>query len=105
MQITESSWSGWTKNYIPEEKINKYDIKLNKKYSINNGHLEFEVIKIYDDNIVIKTTKSFSDSKEAVNLNSKKTEFTIYSNEETKLTTPTMDAGEIYNLKLVKEDN
>ena len=100
LQIKESSWSGM-KNYKPKEVTEKYDIVLGKKYTIS-GFLTFKIERINTNYIVIKTTDAFSDSKKGINLNSKKKIFKIYINKETKLTTLTMDAGEIYYLKLTK---
>ena len=96
LRIKESSWSGWTNNYKPKERTKEYDIVLGKEYSINSNSFIFTIKK------VIKTTRPFSDNKDGINLNSKKTIFKISSSKTTKLKTPTTDAGEIYYLKLVK---
>lgn len=107
LEITESSWSGWSEDYKPEEKTNKYNVELNKEYSINpNGMVDgltFTIKEINKDNIVIETTTAFSDKEEGIDLRSDKKEFTIYLDKEKKLITPTMDAGDIYKIKLIKE--
>ena len=102
LQIKESSWSGWERDYKPKEVTRKYNIVLNKKYSTKSGSLQFVVKEINNDNIVIKTTYPFSDSKEGINLNSNKKTFTVYYDKTLELTTPSTDAGDIYYLKLVK---
>ena len=102
LQIRESSWSGWDRNYKPKEVTKKYNIVLNKKYYTESGRLQFVVKDINNDNIVIKTTSSFSDSKKGINLSSNKKVFKVYYDEELKLVTPTTDAGEIFYLQLIK---
>ena len=102
LEIKESSWSGWSENYKPEETTNDYDVFLDREYSIDSGGLTFVIKEINKDNIVIETTEPFSDKEEGIDLFTKKTEFTIYLDKEIELTTPTMDAGDIYYLKLKK---
>ncbi len=102
LEVTESSWSGWSENYKPEEKTYYYDIVLDKEYSSESGRFKFKVIEVNKDNIVVKTTEVYSDKEEGIDLNTKKTEFTIYLNKKTTLTTPTMDEGDIYYLTLKK---
>ena len=102
LKIKESSWSDSMENYKPKEVTNEYDVVLGKKYNINSGNLVFKVEKINANSIVIKTEEVFYNSKKGINLNRKKKIFKIYINKETKLTTLTMDAGEIYYLKLTK---
>jgi len=102
LQIKESSWSGWDRDYKPKEVTRKYNIVLNKKYYTKSGSLQFKVIKINEDNIIIKTTWPFSDNSKGINLNSNKTKFKVYYNKVLKLVTPTTDAGDIYYLKLIK---
>lgn len=100
--IKESSRSWRTPDYKPEETTNEYDIILNKEYSINNNNLNFKITQINDKNIIIETSSPFSDYKQWINLMTDKTEFTIKLNRTTKLTTPTMDAWNIYYLTLKK---
>lgn len=102
LEITESSWSGWSEDYKPEEVTKTYEIEKDKEYKIDNGGLIFTIKEINKDNIVIETKESYSDSKKGIDLRTEKKEFTISIDETTKLTTQTMDAGEIYYLKLVK---
>ncbi len=104
LEIKESSWSGWSEDYEPEETTKEYEIVLNKEYVVNPNSLglTFTIKKINKDSIVIETTEPFSDSKEGIDLYTKKTEFTVKAGETLELTTPTMDSGDIYYLRLIK---
>ena len=100
--ITESSWSGWEKDYKPKEKTTKHEILSNKKYVI--GRLTFNITKINKDSIEIKTTDSFSSLDTGIDLGSTEKEFTVNAGKTLKLTTPTTDAGNIYYLSLEKNE-
>ncbi len=102
LQIKESSWSGWSEDYKPEEVTNEYDVVLGKEYKTNSGKFVFKIKKIEKNCIIIVTQDVFSDNEDGIDLNSKKKEFKVSFDKEIKLTTPTMDAGDIYYLKLVK---
>ena len=119
LKISEYSWSGYSKDYKPEEIEKEYDIKLNKKYVIktrkfsykqDNEWVEeekeifsFNVVEINDSSIKIETYQPFSDNTDGtINLHSDKKEFIVTNGIPLKLTTPTMDAGEIFTLTLIK---
>ena len=102
LQIKESSWSGLSEDYKPNEVTHKYDIVLGKDYNIDNGRLGFKVIKINSDSIIIETKETYSDDENGIDLNSTKKKFEVFDDKEIKLTSTTMDAGYIYYLKLVK---
>lgn len=102
LRIKESSWSGWIKDYKPKETTNDYEIELDKEYSINSDNLKFTIKEIGKDYIIIKTDKVFSDKESGIDLLSKKTEFKVYLDKETKLTEAQTDEGNIYYLSLVK---
>lgn len=104
LKVIKSSWSGWDEDYFPEDKTFEYDIELNKEYEVSKGSLglTFTIKKINKDNIVIDTTEPFSDSEKGISLRTDKTEFVIEKGKTLKLTTPTMDAGNIYYLSLEK---
>ena len=55
LKIKESSWSGWTENYEPDEVTNTYDVVLNKEYSIASSKFQFKIEEVNSDNIVITT--------------------------------------------------
>ena len=119
LKILESSWSGWSKDYKPEEIEKEYDIKLNEKYVIKTRNfscekdnewveeereiLSFNISEVNDDSIKINTYQVFSDNEDGtINLLTDKKEFIITTEKPLKLTTPTMDAGEIFILTLIK---
>lgn len=102
LQIKESSWSGLSEDYKPNEVTHKYDIVLGKDYNIDNGRFGFKVIKINSDSIIIETKETYSDDENGIDLNSTKKKFEVFDDKEIKLTSTTMDAGYIYYLKLVK---
>lgn len=119
LKILESSWSGWLVDYKSKEIEKEYDIKLNEKYVIkttkqsyvkDNKCVEeeeeifsFKIIEINNCSIKIRTFQSFSDNDDnTVNLLSDKKEFIVTNEKPLKLTTPTMDAGEIFILSLIK---
>ena len=102
LQIKESSWSGLSEDYKPNEVTHKYDIVLGKDYNIDNGRFGFKVIKINSDSIIIEMKETYSDDENGIDLNSTKKKFEVFDDKEIKLTSTTMDAGYIYYLKLVK---
>ncbi len=102
LRIKESSWSGWTENYKPKEVTNDYEVVLDKEYSVDSDYFKFKITKINKDSIIIQTESPYSDKEKGIDLNSKKTEFEIFLDKETELTTPTMDEGRIYYLQLVE---
>lgn len=102
LQIKESSWSGWSDGYEPEEVTNDYDIVLGEEYNIDDGNFIFKITKINNDSIIIETKDAFSDKENGIDLSTTKKEFEVFFDKEITLKTPTMDAGDIYYLKLVK---
>lgn len=115
IKVISSSWSGWSRDYVPEETESYCSLELNKKcvvktrqYSRANGEryeedvLSFEVVKINNDSVAIHTFQNFSDSKEGIDLRSKKRDFVIKNGESIELTTPTMDYGDIFTLTLLR---
>ena len=119
LKIVESSWSGWSKDYKPEEVEHEYDINLNEKYVIKTSKISlkkdnewieeerevfsFNIIEINESSIKIQTFQPFSDKDNGtINLFSDKKEFVITDEKPLKLTTPTMDSGEIFILSLIK---
>jgi len=102
LQIKESSWSGWSEDYTPKEVTNDYDIVLDKEYNVDSGNFIFKITKINKDSIIIETKDVFSDQESGIDLNTNKKKFEVFSDKEITLTTPTMDEGNIYHLKLVK---
>ncbi len=101
LQVIESDWSGWTENYTPEKLTNEFEFELGKEYTLKKTKMTFKVVEINKDNIVIETSEVLSDNEEGIDLNADKKKFTI-TTKETKLETPTMDAGDIYYFQLIK---
>ena len=64
LQIRESSWSGWSEGYEPEEVTNDYDIVLGEEYNIDDGNFIFKIKKINNDSIIIETKDEFSDKED-----------------------------------------
>lgn len=117
--IKQSSWSGWSKDYKPEEIEKEYEIKLNEKYIIKTTNvsylkdgkmveeerevLSFNISEVNDNSIKINTYQPFSDNENnTINLHTDKKEFIITTEKSLKLITPTMDYGDIFIFTLVK---
>ena len=101
LKVTAEDWSGWSEDYKSTPKEFVYDIELNKEINLNDSYkFGFEIIKITDTYITIKTNQPMSDSETGINLNSRKTEFNVEKGKKIKLTTPTMDAGGIYEIEV-----
>lgn len=117
--IKQSSWSGRTPDYKPQEIEKEYELNLNAKYVIatrtlshvQDGDfvneeeevLSFNITEVTDDSIKITTYQPFSDNDNgSINLRSDKKEFVISTDKPLKLMTPTMDYGDIFIFTLVK---
>ena len=100
--VKESSWSEWVDS-VPKEKATEYDVVKGKEYTINDYSFKVTILDVKKDRIVIKTSQPLLGSANGVDLNSTKTEFDVYLNKELKLTTPTLDAGEIYYFTLTNK--
>ena len=108
IKIVKNTWSGWVES---SEKINEKPknnevfckIKLNAECngggSIGGG-LVFKITEVSEDSVKIHTTKSYSDKDGGIDLLTDKKDFVIKATEPLELTTPTMDAGEIFTLTL-----
>lgn len=114
IRVVSSSWSGWSKDYKPVEKESFCEIKLYEKCVVTTRHysdtsgsewdeeiLSFEVRSVDDDKISIHTFQDFS--YEGSGLRNTKRDFVIEAGESLRLTTPTMDEGDIFTLSLTEE--
>ncbi len=99
--IRGTSWSGWNGGNSYKIDNEEFAILKGKEYTYNND-FKFEIIKINDDSVVIKTKDAYSDSENGIDLHTTKTKFTITYEKELKLATPTMDVGTSYYLILEK---
>lgn len=117
--IKQSSWSGWSSDYKPNEIEKEYEIKLNEKYVVKTTKisyikdekmveeeeeiLSFNISEINEDSIKINTYQVFSDNEDGtVNLHTDKKEFIVTTEKPLELITPTMDYGEIFIFTLIK---
>ncbi len=119
LMVEESSWSGWSEDYEPEVETEEIDVHLDKKYVVKTRKVStytdgveesreeevfsFEITSINEDSIDIHTFQVFSDKEEGIDLMSDKQDFTVTVDEPLKLTTPTMDEGDIFTLTLVRK--
>jgi hypothetical protein len=114
IRVVSSSWSGWSKDYKPVEKESFCEIKLYEKCVVTTRHysdtsgrewdeeiLSFEVRSVDDDKISIHTFQDFSYNGSG--LRNTKRDFVIEAGESLRLTTPTMDEGDIFTLSLTEE--
>lgn len=116
MIVKQSSWSGWSEDYKPQEIENEYDIVVNKKYIITNKVLtwqdeekvekevevlSFVISEVNDNSIKINTNRVLSDNEEGIDLYTKKKEFIITTEKPLELITPTMDQGYIFIFTLI----
>lgn len=113
IKIISSSWSGWSENHQSDETESYCEIELHKKCIVKTRQISdleggnqkeeifsFEITAINTNSIDIHTLQVFSDSKNGVDLQSNKQDFTIKLDEPLTLTTPTMDAGDIFTITL-----
>lgn len=116
--VEKSSWSGWVEDYEPEKETITYDVQLQHRYVVETREhslmekgewrtedeevFSFKITKINDDSIDIHTFQVFSEGEDGIDLNSKQQDFTIKIDQPTTLTTPTMDAGDIFTLTLTR---
>lgn len=116
IKIISSSWSGWSENHESDETESYCEIELHKKcivktrqISDSEGNeqkeeiLSFEITAINTNSIDIHTLQVFSDNENGVDLQSNKQDFTIKLDEPLTLTTPTMDAGDIFTITLSQD--
>lgn len=108
IKIVRNTWSSWVES---SEKVNgkpknnevfckiKLNAECNGGGSIGGG-LVFKITEVSEDSVKIHTTKSYSDKDGGIDLFTDKKDFVINATEPLELTTPTMDAGEIFTLTL-----
>ena len=125
--VEKSDWSGWSKDYKPNIEIEQFDNLKNivrwetiLKTSITHqkGEIEYNgettsiskagikffsfiIMELGTDYIMIKTNCPMSEGNDGtINLRSNETTFRIEKGRKVQLTTPTMDAGDIYTFEL-----
>lgn len=103
LQITISDWSSWNANNIPNETEETYTVSVDDSIELGGiCNLTVTVSSISDKEIILQTNTPMSDKVDGtVDLNTDKTEFSIHIGESLKLTTPTMDEGNIYSFEII----
>lgn len=112
LYVTESSWSGWVENYVPEIKNHEYELKWFKKYvvrtiQISKGEeyetrvdFSFSIRRITKKYVVIKTNTIMSAGDRGINFNCRQRKFKIEAGKPLTLKTLTKDQGHIYTFEL-----
>ena len=124
--VEKSSWSGRSRDYKPNieteqfddlKKILHWETILETSITHQRGEIEyngkttsiskaeivffsFVIMELGEDYIIIKTNCPMSEGDNGINLYSNETTFRIEKGKKVKLTTPTMDAGDIYIFEL-----
>ena len=112
LYVKESSWSGWTEDYVPKIKNHVFEldskedniVKMEKIYE-NGGYIDrpgfsFKIKKVRKDYVLIKTNCPMSAEGVGINMLSRETEFKIVKDQPLTLTTLTFDYGDIYTFEL-----
>ena len=112
IKVMSWTWSGYNGGGTSEKEESFCDVELHKKCVVKTRKLStldeeweeevlsFEVTSIESDSVKIHTFQAFSDNKTGINLYADKQDFVIKKNESIELTTPTMDAGDVFELSL-----
>lgn len=125
--VEKSSWSGWRREYKPNIEVVEFDDLRNMYHwetilktviahmggsveynggivPVSRAEIEFFsfiVMELGEDYIMIKTSEPMSSNDDgSIDLRTKETVFKIEKGKKLKLTTPTMDSGNIYTFEL-----
>lgn len=125
--VEKSSWSGWRRDYKPNIEVVEFDdlrnmyhwetilktviahtsgsVEYNNEIvQVSRAEIEFFsfiVMELGEDYIMIKTSEPMSSNDDgSIDLRTKETVFKIEKGKKLKLTTPTMDSGNIYTFEL-----
>lgn len=125
--VEKSSWSGWRRDYKPNIEVVEFDDLRNMYHwetilktviahmggsveynggivPVSRAEIEFFsfiVMELGEDYIMIKTSEPMSSNDDgSIDLRTKETVFKIEKGKKLKLTTPTMDSGNIYTFEL-----
>lgn len=131
LYVEKSSWSGWSKDYKPNVETEQFDnlknilhwesilktsithskgeIEYNGKItSISKAEIKFfsfTIMELGEDYIVIKTNCPMSEGNDGtISLHSNETIFRVEKGKKMKLTTITMDSGDIYTFELIDSE-
>ena len=112
LYVTESSWSGWVENYVPQVKHHEFEVKWFKKYIVSTAQYStkegyetrvefaFSVRRKTKKYVVIKTNKIMSAGERGINFYSRQKKFKIEIGKPITLRTLTKDQGRIYTFEL-----
>ena len=125
--VEKSSWSGWSRDYNHNIEVVEFDDLRNMYHwetilktviahmggsveynggivPVSRAEIEFFsfiVMELGEDYIMIKTSEPMSSNDDgSIDLRTKETVFKIEKGKKLKLTTPTMDSGNIYTFEL-----
>lgn len=104
ISVTEDTWADGGSSTTTSDTFNVTKgerVDFDGKFNTPNGNFGFELIKVSEGSITIRTDEPMSLLTEegGVNLNSEETEFTIEKGEEIILNTLTMDEGAAYTIE------
>lgn len=104
ISVTEETWAdgGSVTSTTDTFEVTKGDdVDFDGKFNTPNGNFCFELIKVSEESVTIRTSEAMSLRTEegGVNLNSEETDFIIEKGEEIILDTLTMDAGAAYAIE------
>ena len=104
ISVTEDTWAdgGASTSITDTFEVEKGErVDFDDKFNTPNGNFGFELIKVSEESITIRTNEAMSLRTEegGINLNSEENEFTIEKGEEIILNTLTMDAGAAYTIE------
>ena len=104
ISVTEDVWAdgGSSTSTTDTFGVAKGDrVNFDGKFNTPNGNFSFELIKVSEESITIRTDEPMSLRTEegGINLNSEETEFTIEKGDAIRLDTLTMDAGAGYTIE------
>lgn len=100
LQVTTSSWSGWSEDYEPEEETYTYAVDSPGAIMIppeDGDGFKIELLEIGKDSLSFETESPMSvDDGGGINLMTDQTVFAVKKGQTLNLVTPTMDSGNIY---------
>ena len=117
LKVIQTSWSGWedeaflsakekTQKEEPKAKEFLFNVAKKNRYVVNGilGELSFEIIKIKENEIEIKTTEKFCLlAGNGKNMTKVYDKFVVSRENPLSIETPTFDMGDSYHLILVDE--
>lgn len=106
LQVAYTSWTGEAEHGFNEH-ATVYTVKAGDAFVLDGSveRLEVTVAKITDDSVTLKTDMPMSNCEAPfIDLATDKTSFVLSSGKPLRLVTPTMDAGDIYEISLLENE-